>query len=545
MNSIREILRLKFSCKMSERGIATSLGLSRTAVWECLQRADAAGISWPIPEGVSELQLYAQLYPQPESKRQEKAQVDCEYIFRELKRDGVTLSLLWEEYKRESPNGYQYTQFCEIYRNWLEKATSVMRQTHKAGHKAFSDFSGGTLNIVDPSTGEVIRVPLFVCTLGASNFTYAELFESQNTEAWCSGHAHAFQYFGGTPAIVVPDNPRTVVSKACPYEPQINPDFMQLAQHYDIAVVPARVAKPKDKAKVENAVGVATRWILAKLRNETFFSVAEANCAVRRLTEDLNDRRFKKISDSRRSLFERVEKAHLKPLPPNKYEYVHIVRCRVGKDYHIEIDDCAYSVPHHLVQEMVEVRVSRRAVEILSGGSRVASHACLPNKKTYTLNEHMPPSHRAYNGFTPEALQRWALEVGPATGNFVRELFARKRTPELGVRASLGLTKLARRHGDGRLESACARAIEIRSFSYKTVKLILQNNTPQLAVNEVPQLRLTLHANVRGLEYFINKEGIKNANTSDIGSSTPSEVARDGERAGNAAPEPGAERSVV
>jgi hypothetical protein len=381
--------------------------------------------------------------------------------------------------------------------------------------------------------------------LGASNFTYAELFESQNTEAWCSGHARAFEYFGGTPAIVVPDNPRTVVSKACPYEPQINPDFLRLAQHYDIGVVPARVAKPKDKAKVENAVGVATRWILAKLRNETFFSIAEANGAVRTLTEDLNNRTFKKTSDSRRSLFERVEKAHLKPLPPNIYEYVHIVKCRVGKDYHIEIDDCAYSVPHHLVREIVEARVSMRSVEILSGGTRVASHACLPNKKTYTLNEHMPPNHRAYDGYSAETIQTWACKVGPATSDFVRELFARKRTPELGVRASLGLTKLARLHGNERLENACARANEIRGFSYKTVKLILLNKMTQPAVNEVPHLTLTLHENVRGLEYFINKKEIENANTSDTRSPTPSEAARDGERVGDADAEPRTERSVI
>jgi transposase len=318
VTSIREILRLRFSLRLSGREIANSLNVSRTAVSECLQRAAAASISWPIPDGIDDEALTAKLYP-VSSNSNARPKPDCEYIHQELKKKGVTLSLLWAEYKRDNPDGYQQTSFNAFYRNWLEKSNLVMRQEHHAGRKAFSDFSGGWLPITDSETGEVRPARLFVCALGASSFTYAEPFFSESAEAWCLGQAHAFEYFGGTTEMVVPDNPRAVITKACRYEPDLNPDFLVLAQHFDVAVAPARVRKPKDKAIVEAAVGLATRWIIARLRNHTFFSLAEAAAAVRSLVDDLNDRPFKKLRGTRRSLFESVERDALKPLPRNKY----------------------------------------------------------------------------------------------------------------------------------------------------------------------------------------------------------------------------------
>jgi len=547
VNSIREILRLSFSCGLSRRQIAASLGLSRSAVGECVRRAYAAKLTWPLPEKLDEATLFALLYP-PTDPVSEKPKPDCAYIFSELKRKGMTLSLLWEEYKQRNPDGYMYTQFCEIYRQWLKKTTLVMRQEHKAGHKAFSDFSGGKLRITDPHTGEVKMCPLFVSVLGASNFTFVRLFESETAEAWCTGQARAFEYFGGCPEMVVPDNPRAVISRACPYEPDVHPDFLLLAQHFNVAVVPARVRRPKDKAKVEAAVGLATRWILARLRNQTFFSVAEANRAIEALLEDLNNRPFKKIAGCRRSLFEAVEKQRLSPLPPNRYEYTHIERCRVRKDYHVEIENCFYSVPNQLVGHRVEARISKATVEILFKGRRVASHpkASRPGD-VQRVEEHMPASHRAYNGCTPERFFKWAHKVGTSTEDFVKELFARKKAPELAYRACFGLVRLAKLHGDERLEGACQRAAALGSYAYKTVKLILQNNMDcrPLPTAELPQQLHIVHRNIRGAGYYIPKEEKNDADTSDTGNSKKSEVARNGESAGDAASDARSEQSAI
>jgi len=548
VSSIREILRLSFYCHLSGRQIADSLGISRSAVWECLRRASAAKLTWETAEPLDEAALFVMLYPPPTDAACEKPPPDCTHIYAELKRKGMTLSLLWEEYKQENPEGYQYTQFCDIYRQWQKKTTLVMRQEHKAGQKAFSDFSGGKLRITNPHTGEVMDCPLFVSVLGASNYTYARLFESESAEAWCTGQAKAFEYFQGCPEIVVPDNPRAVISKACPYEPDVHPDFLLLAQHFGVAVVPARVRKPKDKAKVEAAVGLATRWILARLRNETFFSMAEANLAIEVLLEDLNNRPFKKIAGTRRTLFESIEKQKLSPLPPNKYEYTHLEKARVRNDYHVEIENCFYSVPHNLVGQRVEVRISKETVEILFKGRRVASHAkCSRPGDVRRIEGHMPAAHRAYNGYTPDRFFRWAQTVGTSTESFVRELFARKKVPELAYRASFGLMRLAKLHGDDRLEGACQRATAIGSYAYKTVKLILQNNmdcTPLPAV-DLPQQLQIVHRNIRGAQYYTRKKENQHAHPSDAGSSQKSETTRNGESSGNTTPDSGPQQPAI
>lgn len=531
MTSIREILRLKGSLNLSGRDIARSLNISRTAVSECLRRAAAANISWPIPGDLDDDALTALLYPVVSNSV--RPQPDCEYIHKELKKKGVTLSLLWAEYKRDNPDGYQQTSFNMMYRNWLQKSNLVMRQEHLAGHKVFSDFSGGWLPITDPDTGEVKQARLFVSALGASNFTYAEPFFSESAEAWCLGQAHAFEYFGGTPEIVVPDNPRAVVTKACRYEPDLNPDFLVLAQHFDVAVVPARVRKPKDKAIVEAAVGLATRWIIARLRNHTFFSLTEAASAVRSLVDDLNDRSFKKLKATRRSLFEEIEKSALKPLPRNKYEYVHVQYATVRSDYHIELDKCYYSVPFQLVRERVELRIAQRTIEIFFNGRRVASHAkCERANQTRRIDEHMPKSHRAYKDWTPQRVIDWGKTVGQSTALFVERLMSSKKYPELAYRSSFGVLRLAKEYGNSRLEGACQRAIAINSYSYKTVKIILQNNMDcsPLPHSETPLQLQIIHNNIRGAAYFAssNRENT-DANSSNARKSQESQAVRNGE----------------
>lgn len=533
MRSIREILRLACDCKLSIRQISDSLQISRSAIGECLRRAHAANLSWPLPDELDDAALIDLLYKR-KIEQSSRPRPDCEYLHRELKRKGVTLSLLWEEYKREHPDGYQYTQFCDIYREWLKLVDLSMRQEHIAGKNAFSDFSGGTLAVVDLETGELRQARLFVCVLGASNFTYAEPFYSESAEAWCTGQSNAFLYFNGCPEICVPDNPKAVIAQSCPYEPDINPDFLLVAEHYGIAVLPARVRKPKDKAKAEAGVLLATRWILARLRNRRFLGLAEAKAAVGELVELLNNRPFKKIKGSRRSLFESIEKSALKPLPAGKYEYTHIVKATVDKSYHIEIDGRSYSVPFHLAHKVVEARITHQAVEIFFNRRRVASHA-LDERTKYTHTDHMPKSHRAYAEWSPERMRNWASKVGPITADFVEQLLFRSKPVEQGYRSCFGIMRLAKHHGSERMEAACLRAATINSFSYKTVKLILQNKMECRPIVEgnTPQLKM-LHSNIRGAEYYREEEQ-NHADSSNVGKPQDLEASRHGESAREAA----------
>jgi transposase len=453
----------------------------------------------------------------------------------ELKKKGVTLVQLWAEYREAHPDGYGFSQFCDHYGRFAKSLNIVMRQEHKAGEKAFSDFAGKTLPITDPHTGEVTSAHLFVCTLGASNFTFADLFWDESSESWCNGHAAAFSYFDGCPKIVVPDNPKPVVTKACPYEPDVNPSFAQMAAHYDVAVMPARVRKPKDKAKVEAAVGLATRWILAVLRNHTFFSLAEARAAVRELLGKLNGRPFKKIAGSRRSLHESIEKPVLKPLPETPYEYARFKKASVNIDYHVEYDKHFYSVPYQYRGEVVEVRATSTTVEILRKGKRVASHArSLVENKATTLIEHRPKSHQQYGDWPPERIIAWAEKIGPSTAALAVAIMDRQKYPELGYRSCLGILRLAKKFTDARLEAACNRALAIRGLSYKSVKSILESNLDQRPLPEKPIQLAIVHANVRGPSAFtIPSKEDDHADTPDNRHHESPEAIRDGQGSGD------------
>jgi transposase len=438
---------------------------------------------------------------------------DFQYIHQELKNKGVTLVQLWAEYREEHPDGYGQSQFCELYRHYAKKLNLVMRQEHRAGHKAFSDFAGGTLGITNAQTGEVRPGYLFVCTLGASSFTFADVFWDQTSESWCNGHAEAFSYFGGCPEIVVPDNPKPVVTKACRYEPDVNPSFAQMAAHYNIAVIPARVRKPKDKAKVEAAVGVATRWILAVLRNRTFFSLQEARQAVRELVDKLNDRAFKRMKGSRRSLFEDIEKSALKPLPMVPYEYSQFKEVSVNVDYHVEYERHFYSVPHQYRGEVVEIKATATTIEILRCGKRIATHPrSIVENKASTLDEHRPKNHREYGDWPPERIVAWARSIGPSAAAMVEAIMARHQHPELGYRSCMGILRLAKKFPEPRLEAACKRALAIRGLSYKSVKSILDSNLDQRTLVEKPQALAVVHANIRGASAFTPQSLEENAN---------------------------------
>jgi transposase len=520
MRMIREILRLHHSCGLSKHQISRALGCARSSIRGYIKRAQAAGLTWPLPQELDDDELLERHLYQTAPPAKQRPQPDCNYIHAELKKKGVTLSLLWEEYRQVHPDGYQLTQFCEIYRQWHKSADLVMRQEHKAGEKAFSDFAGTTLPIVDKSTGVVTPAHLFVCALGASSFTYARLFWKEDCEGWCTGQALALEFFQGCVEILVPDNPKPVVTKASPYEPDINPSFAQMARHFNVAVIPARVRRPKDKAVVEAAVGLATRWILASLRNRTFHSLAEANQAVEALLARLNDKPFKKMPGSRRSRYEEIDRPALKLLPKERYEYTHVKFASVHiADYHVEYDHCWYSVPYAYRGRKVEVRATYNTIEIFLKGKRIASHArhFIPACRS-TLNEHRPKEHRDYGEWPPERIIRWAAKIGPATKVVAEKLMAVQQHPELGYRACFGILRLAKTSGNERLEATCQRAIAINAYSFKSIKSILDSGLDKRPMLEKPrQLTIVNHDNLRGASAFTTQNGgDQNANSSDI-----------------------------
>jgi transposase len=506
MRMIREILRLHYSCGLGKKKISKSLGCSHQTISNYINRAQAAGLTWPLPaEFDNDNCLEQLLYPSkagaiPQQKHHNKPQPDCNYIHQELKKKGVTQELLWQEYKSDHPDGYHLSQFKNIYKQWRKTVDLSMRQDHKAGEKAFSDFAGGTLPITDRLTGEITPAHLFVCALGASSYTSAKLFWHEDSEAWCLGHAQAFNFFGGCPEIIVPDNPKPVTTKSCPYEPDINPSFNQMANHFGVVVIPARVRRPKDKAVVESAVGVATRWILAALRKQTFFSLAEANQAVAELLFKLNHRPFKKIPGTRYSRYQEIDQPALKPLPSYAYEYMHIKKASIHiADYHVEYDGCWYSAPYQYRGRQVEVRATNNTVEILFKNKRIASHPRLFKKSTRsTLNEHRPKTHQEYGAWPPERILAWATKIGPETKLLIEQIMQQQQHPEQGYRSCFGILRLSKSFGNERLNSACARALAINAYSFKSVNSILKSGLDKRSIPEKPRQLTLLHDNIRG-----------------------------------------------
>jgi transposase len=473
-------------------------------VWKYLQRAKRAGLSWPLPEELDDAALEAKLFSEVFRAISPKAPPDCAWIHRELRRKGVTLQLLHLEYLEAHPGGYRYSQFCELYKRFREKLHPTMRQVHRAGEKVFVDFSGLRPEIVDPKTGEVHEVELFVGVLGASNYTYAEAVESQELRHWIATHVRMLEYFGCSPELFVPDNLKSGVTRPCRYEPGVNRSYDDMARHYGATVIPARSGHAKDKAKVESGVQVAQRWILAALRNRTFFSLAELNEAIAEKLEILNSRPMQKLKVSRRELFETLDRPALKPLPSNRYTLAFWKTVTVNIDYHVDVDHNYYSVPYQLVREKVEARFTTATVEIYFKGKRVASHSRLAGRgKHSTPSEHTPRAHRAHAEWTPSRIISWAKKSGPATGRVVPRILESKRHPEQGYRACLGIIRLGRTHGGDRLEAACRRAEQLGAFTYRTVKNVLSSGADRLPLDEEESLFATPeHPNIRGATYY-------------------------------------------
>jgi len=497
MRKIRETLRLKFEAGLSDRAVASAVGASRSTVQECLRRVREAGLGWPLPEGLDEASLLARLYrvtPAPITV----PLPDFAQIERELARRGVTRELLWREYKSAHPDGLQYTAFCNHYRRWQARQSPVLRQVHAPGDKLFVDYAGHTMPVVDRATGEVKHAQLFVAVLGCSNYTFAEATASQTLPDWLGSHTRALRYFGGVPRAIVPDNLKSGVTRAHRYEPDLNPAYQDLAEHYGVAILPARVRKPRDKAKVEAGVLICERWILARLRDRTFFSLAALNDAITGLLEDLNTRPFKKLEGSRRSRFEQLEREALRPLPPRPYEFGEWKKAKVHPDYHIEVGRSYYSVPYKLIGAHVDVRLTAHMLEVFHASRLVATHRRDSQRgRFHTLDDHRPPAHVAIIDNTLARLLERATRIGPATREVILMQARHRKHVEETLRSAQGILRLAQDFSPGELEQACTRALALQAFSYRTVRTLLKAPPPAVQ----PSLDL-VHPNLRGPEYF-------------------------------------------
>ena len=516
MRKIRQVLQLHHSCNYSNHEISRACGIAPSTVAEYLFRAGAAGLTWPLPAELTDTSLSERLFPPtPATDEPPRPLPDFELIRSEkIKHRKVCLTreTLWKEYIAQYPDGYQYSTYCALYKNWLGQRSYCMRQEHKAGEKLFVDYSS-CLEIWDKATGEPVTTQFFVSVWGASCFTYAEASLSQTLPAWCGSHVRAFDYFGCVPRILVPDNLKSAVIKPSLYEPVLNPTYVNLAEHYSAVVIPARAVHPKDKAKVENGVLVAKRWILAQLRNRVFFSLAELNAAIGELLEALNSRTMKAVKKSRRELFEELDRPAAMALPAARYEYAEWYSTRVQNDYRIKADESFYTVPCRLVGEKVDIRMTENAVEVLHGGAVVAAHQRSRMAGSFIRNAaHLPPPHRAYLEWTPERIFEWAAKTGPNTERLLKLVIAGKAHPEQGYKVCFGILRFGKSCGYDRLEAAAGRALRFHNYSYHAIKDILAKNLDKLDPCEPPaQNILPFHENIRGGQYYDDTDRRTNA----------------------------------
>jgi len=508
MRKISEVLRLRFDCNRGYREIAKSCKISISTAFEIISKFKNCDLSWPLPVEFTEEQLEKKLYPQiPEETV--RPMPDWNYLHTELKKKHVTIRLLWEEYSKENKDSYGYAWFCDSFRNWVKKTEVTMLQAYKFGEKCFIDYAGDTIDIIDPISGEITKAQIFIGVLGASNYTYAEATISQDILCWLNSNLRMFEFFGGVPEISIPDNLKSGVTKACHYDPDLNQSYLKLAKYYGTIILPARIKEPRDKAKVEGAVLIVERWILATLRNMKFYSIAELNLKIRELLTELNNKPFQKLPFNRKEYFEKYEKPALKPLPVVAYEIGKWIRKKVGINYHVEIDRHFYSVPYKYAKEEVEVHITFSCVEIFHKNVRVASHMRSRNiGGNTTVADHMPSHHRIRAEWNRDRIINWAATIGDATQNMAREIMDHKPHPELGFKACFGLFGIAKKYGNDRLESACKLAISFKAYSYKSVKSILlkgldkQAHKPTKTANNL----IIMHKNIRGAEYYAEKK---------------------------------------
>jgi transposase len=504
MRRIRDVLRLKFEARLSDRALAAAVGISKGAVAAYVSRARAAGLSWPLPEGMDDTALERRLFPGQPAPEATRALPDWAAVERELRRRAVTRALLWQEYRIEHPDGFGYSWFCEAYDAWKSQVSPTMRQSHVGGEKVFVDFAGDTIGVVDPGSGEIWQAKLFVACMGASSLVFAEATTSEGLADWLGAHVNLFAALGGVPKFVVCDNLKAAVTNPDRYDPGLNRSYLEMATYYGTAILPARPGKPRDKAKVEQSVLLAERWILARLRNARFFSLAELNAAIGGLTAELNARIMRGFGASRAELFASLDAPALLPLRTPPYAFARWRRCRVGPDYHVEADGHWYSVPYGLIRQLLDVRIAEATLEVFHKGERVASHARVPNRRGHTtIPEHMPSAHRRHAQWTPARLLEEASRIGPAAMALCDAVMTARPHPEQGFRTCLGILGLARSYDAARLEAACARGISIRARSVGSIRSILQNGLERAFLEEEPERQPPpAHGNIRGRGYF-------------------------------------------
>ena len=504
MRTIREVLRLKWQCGLSNRDIAASCHIGPTAVREYVRRAKEAGLQWPLPDTLQDAQLEPLLFPPAQRVSAElRPLMDWPEVHKELKRKGVTLQLLWEEHRRNHPNGYGYSRCCELYAAWEGAADPTMIQEHKAGDKLFVDYAGHTMPITDPKTGEVTQAQIFVAALGASSYTFVDATNSQGLTDWIGSHVRCFAFLGGVPRLVIPDNLKSGVTSACRYEPDINPTYLKLANHYGVAVVPARVRKPRDKAIVENAVLQVERRILARLRDHTFHTLSDLNAAISALLLAHNNQVTKSLGSSRRSLFESIDLPALRPLPEQPFAEGDWSKARVNIDYHVVVDDHRYSVPFELVGAIVEIHLSAGVVEIFARNHRVASHKRSSERYRFTtVAEHMPPNHQ-YMQWREEQFLAQACKHGPHTTRLIELVLISRPIREQAYRSCMGILRLADKYGSDRMEEASLRTTLSGLATYKSVEAILKNGLDRVPLpNAEIQMQPIDHENIRGADYY-------------------------------------------
>ena len=505
MRKFKEVLRLKYDHHLTNRKIAKSCAMSHVTVGKYLDLARKAGIIWPLPDDTDDAQLEHRLFKNVTRPPSDKPVMpSMQYLFEEMKRKHVTLQLLWYEYKQGSPDGYQYSYFCELYNQWRKGLDISLRQEHLAGEKLFIDYAGQTVPILNPDTGQIdLEAQIFIATMGASNYSYTEATASQKLPDWIKAHIRALEFFGGVPQILVPDNLKSGVTHPCRYEPDVNPTYLDLARHYDTTVIPARPGKPKDKAKVESSVLIVERWILAALRNHRFFSLAELNQTIAEKLVVFNQRPLQKMKVSRKHLFETIDKPALDPLPAHRYEYAWWKKVRVNIDYHIEVDQHYYSVPYQLRGKQLEVSVTATTIAVFHKNRRVASHRKSLRKYHHTtVPEHMPKAHQKHLEWSPSRIISWAGKTGLSTQRMVTEIMQRRSHPEQGFRSCLGVMRLAKRYTPMRLEKACQRAVAIGAYTFKNVESILKSGLDKQPLTPVENRHAAVHPNIRGSRYY-------------------------------------------
>lgn len=505
MVKIREILRLQ-SLGIGIRAIAQSCNCSRNTVREVLRTTELQNLSWPLPADLDDAALTRIIYPSVSKPASRKPEPDYQYIHEELKRPHVNLRLLWTEYKAQQPDGLAYSQFCNRYRSWAAKTKAVMHFDHKPGYEMFVDWAGTKMQVIDSETGELLDAHLFISTIGASSYPYVEAFPSESLEYWITEHVNAFRYYGGVPHLLIPDNLKTGVKRACNYDPELNKTYLELSEHYDCAIVPARVRKPRDKSSVEGTVGDASTWVAAALRHERFFSFHQLNLAVRKKLQEFSRKPYQKKDGSRESVFLEVDRPALKPLPSKAYEMATWKIATVSFNYHIEVDRMYYSVPFTYIQKKVDVRISTYAVEVYSNHVRISSHSRLHGKAgQYATNpEHMPPNHREYVEWNSDRFLAWACKIGDNTRELVQQVLASRKVEQQAYKSCFGLLKLADRYTAFRLENACMKALALRSSSYTTVNNILKNGMDQVTSAEPSSKNnvIPIHSSIRGAGYY-------------------------------------------